>query len=74
MTLLTIGGDCTVWTRLYSRQWMHDHRHGRLKLSVFTVLFAIATGILTSVRACFLMACPISELIERRVYRLIPDS
>lgn len=41
-------GLIEFWTRIYSRKWLHDHRNERLLLSAFSVIFAIACGLLVS--------------------------
>lgn len=41
-------GHIEFWTRVYSRKWLHDHRKGRFLLSAFSVVFAIACGLLVS--------------------------
>ena len=47
-------GLIEFWSRLYSRKWLHDHRSGRLILSIFSVIFAIAVGLLVSVSLRFM--------------------
>ena len=42
-------GFIEFWSKVYSRKWLYDHRSGRLVLSVFSVIFAIACGLLVSV-------------------------
>ena len=37
-----------VWSRVYSRKWLHDHRSGRLFLSLSSVVLAVAFGLLVS--------------------------
>ena len=41
-------GLIEFWSRLHSRKWLHDTQHGRFALSAFSVIFAIATGLLVS--------------------------
>lgn len=41
-------GLIEFWTRVYSRKWLHDHRNSRILLSAFSVIFAIACGLLVS--------------------------
>ena len=41
-------GLIEFWTRVYSRKWLHDHRNQRFFLSAFSVIFAIACGLLVS--------------------------
>ena len=41
-------GLIEFWTRVYSRKWLHDHKNSRLLLSAFSVIFAIACGLLVS--------------------------
>jgi hypothetical protein len=53
-------------SRLYARKWLHDARPGRLFLSVFTVVFAIACGLLVSAYTGLLT--PTNVYIESSVF------
>jgi hypothetical protein len=41
-------GLLEFWSRVYSRKWLHDHRSGRLLLSIASFLIAIAFGLFVS--------------------------
>ena len=50
-------GHIEFWTRVYSRKWLHDHRSERVVLSAFTIVFAIACGLLVSAYTGLLSKC-----------------
>lgn len=56
----------TVWSKLSNKRWLLNPRHGRLKLSIFTVVFALAVGALTSAFATLLTPSwvPVTENIS----------
>jgi len=54
------------WSKLSNKRWLLNPRHGRLKLSIFTVVFALAVGALTSAFATLLTPSwvPVTENIS----------